>query len=302
MNGNNMLGKFIVVAGLLLIASSASAQTYGAVTLTPGGGSQMLSGMSGGIVGAPGGELDASVYGVTCRGWIAATPDHTLTLTAQQTVDIAVASTDGGDTAMVMVGPGGTYCNDDSVGLNPGLAGSFMAGTYSIWIGSYAMGTNHPYTITFTDYTAAVPIPVPTGPVIDTTGLIPVDAMGTIYLTTGFLPDPQSRTGTIVGTVDMNTTANMYGGTCRGYVQYTPSHIMTLNSAFAYLRVHVRSAADTTMIIQDPAGGYWCNDDADGFNPVIEGPWSAGTWRIWIGTYSPSNTATYSVEFTEYPR
>ena len=95
----------------------------------------------------------------------------------------------------------------------------------------------------------------------------------------------------------------LYGGTCRGYAQANPDHIMNLTGAFGYLRVHVQSAQDTTLIIQDPmTGGFWCNDDTDGFNPIIEGPWNPGMWRIWVATYSPGTAAAYTISFTEFPR
>ena len=58
-----------------------------------------MYGTSGGIVGQPGGEIPASSYGDTstgpCRGYIAAAPDHMINVTAQTSVSVAVAATDG---------------------------------------------------------------------------------------------------------------------------------------------------------------------------------------------------------------
>jgi len=322
MNGSitskRLLGLAAGVATLILLAGAASAQTYGSVSLSPGFRSQMLSGVSGGQPGVPGGEIDASAYGSTptgaCRGYIAAAPDHTMTLVSPfSSLSVAVTATDGGDTALVVSGPGGTWCNDDAVGLDPAITGSFAGGTYNIWVASYSMGSNHPYTITFSEAPATPPATPPAVPIAPppatppstgmmTTSMVPTDSMGQIVLSTGFLPDPQTRMGTVTGVVDLNMTPNLFGGTCRGYVQPNPDHIMNLTTAFTYLRVHVRSSGDMVMAIQDPTGGFWCNDDSDGLNPVIDGPWQPGLWRIWVGTYSPGATSPYTIDFTEYPR
>jgi hypothetical protein len=89
-------------------------------------------------------------------------------------------------------------------------------------------------------------------------------------------------------------------------VQPNPGHVMNLTTAFTYLRVHVTSTTDTTLIIQDPNGGFWCNDDADMLNPLIEGPWNPGLWRIWVGVYSVStgsvSPVSYQMVFTEFAR
>jgi hypothetical protein len=268
-----------------------------------------MSGTSGGIVGMPGGQVDASTYGPTCRGWIAAAPDHTMVLSAPMNISINVTATPMADTAMVISGPGGVQCNDDFNGLNPGLSGLLAAGTYSIWVASYAMNTNHPYTITFQDLSAPPP-PVPTTPTtvpgLMTMSTTPTDPLGAVTLAAGFMPDPQTRTGTVMGTVDVSAVPNLYGGTCRGWVQPNPGHVMNLTTAFTYLRVHVTSTTDTTLIIQDPNGGFWCNDDADMLNPLIEGPWNPGLWRIWVGVYSVSTGSvtpvSYQMVFTEFAR
>ena len=51
------------------------------------------------------------------------------------------------DTVLVVRGPGGSWCNDDVLGFNPGLAGEWFSGTYDVWVGSYNEETYHPYII-----------------------------------------------------------------------------------------------------------------------------------------------------------
>ena len=292
--------SFLSAMALALImggTSIASAQTYGMITVGPGMPVQNLTGMSGG----PGQEMAASMYGSTCRGYISGTPQHILNVTQAGMVNIAVTSTDSGDTTLVVIGPGGTFCNDDSNGFNPGLNQMLAPGAYSVWVGSYGSGTTHPYNI---QMSAAGGIPGQMGQVAGPHGLstsnIPEDPMGQITLAAGFMPDPQVRSGIAGGPVAAGSIPNNYGGNCRGYTQAQPDHVMVTTTPFSYMRVHVQANGDPTLIIQDPNGSFWCNDDENGLLPAISGPWDAGTWRIWVGSYSSTTQIPYSIMFTEY--
>ena len=70
-----------------------------------------------------------------------------------------------------------------------------------------------------------------------------------------------------------------------------------LNSFFNFLKVEVASQADTTIIIQGP-GGVWCNDDTDNVNPIIEGQWQPGIYRVWIGSYQADSNNDYQIKIT----
>ena len=79
-----------------------------------------------------------------CAGFVDARPDHTLVLeTFFDYLSLQVHSPQ--DTTIVVRGPGGSWCNDDAQGKNPGLAGEWLAGTYRIWVGSYDQTKYHPY-------------------------------------------------------------------------------------------------------------------------------------------------------------
>lgn len=81
-----------------------------------------------------------------CVGFANDKPNHTLVLTARfNYLSLQVQSTE--DTTMLVRGPGGTWCNDDLQGKNPGLAGQWLPGSYGIWVGSYQRGQSRPYTI-----------------------------------------------------------------------------------------------------------------------------------------------------------
>jgi len=84
-----------------------------------------------------------------CVGFVGKNPSHTLVLSSDfNYLRVQVQSPD--DTTLVIQGPGGTWCNDDSEGKNAGIAGQWLAGTYSIWIGSYREDKYTPYIIRVT--------------------------------------------------------------------------------------------------------------------------------------------------------
>lgn len=109
------------------------------------------------IRGISGGPLTASrVAGRTdtatgiCTGFVDRQPDHRIELTEFfDYLSLQVESPE--DTVLVVRGPGGSWCNDDVLGFNPGLAGEWFSGVYDVWVGSYNEETYHPYIIRLTD-------------------------------------------------------------------------------------------------------------------------------------------------------
>jgi len=51
---------------------------------------------------------------------------------------------------LLVKGPGGTWCNDDVSDRNPIIAGEWLSGTYSIWVGSYEQNASFPYLLEIT--------------------------------------------------------------------------------------------------------------------------------------------------------
>jgi hypothetical protein len=45
-------------------------------------------------------------------------------------------------------------------------------------------------------------------------------------------------------------------------------------------------------------GGIWCNDDTNDTNPVIEGQWQPGSYKIWIGSYQVDVFNDYLIKIT----
>jgi hypothetical protein len=114
----------------------------------------------------------------------------------------------------------------------------------------------------------------------------------------GFAPDPMVLTGAAGGPSDASTMAP----SCRGFVGIIPSHTLDVAAAMPMLRVMAASEVDTTLVVRLPDGTYVCNDDADGFNPVVELPGAGpGQYNVYVGTYSQGNSGTYQLGITTNP-
>lgn len=92
-------------------------------------------------------------------------------------------------------------------------------------------------------------------------------------------------------------TKNTATGHCNGYGRIQPNHSLELTSSFDFLRLEVESSADTTILVRGP-GGVWCNDDASTTNPLIEGQWQSGIYRIWVGSYQADTENDYQIKIT----
>ena len=273
-----------------LAASEATAQTYGTITLGSGffPNPQSMTGTSGGLNDA------SSVYGGDCRGWIANSPDHQMFLTSSLSeLTISVESTE--DTTLVVIGPSGVFCNDDSNLFNPAITASFSPGTYNIFVGSYYAEAYAPYTISFSQLGED---PIPT-PIVELDTSSYTSNFDGVTLATGFFPDPYTLSGASGGDIGASYLGETGTGPCRGYATATPDHVMTLNTGFDFLRISVSSVGDTTLIVHGP-DGWWCNDDSDGVNPEIAGGWIPGYYRIWVGSYTADQFHPYSIEFSEF--
>ncbi|MBD2446125.1 hypothetical protein H6G76_02925 [Nostoc sp. FACHB-152] len=109
-----------------------------------------VRGMSGGSIS--GSEVAGRTATATgpCTGFVDEAPDHTLELTTKfDYLKLQVQSPE--DVTMIVKGPGGTWCNDDLDGKNPGITGEWLPGNYQVWVGSYDQGQYFPYTLKITE-------------------------------------------------------------------------------------------------------------------------------------------------------
>ncbi|MFH7026833.1 MAG: hypothetical protein ACHBN1_15835 [Heteroscytonema crispum UTEX LB 1556] len=109
-----------------------------------------VRGMSGGTIPASQVAGRGETATGPCMGFVDEKPDHTLVLTSKfDYLKLKVQSPE--DTTLIVSGPGGSWCNDEFDGKNPGIIGEWLAGTYRIWIGSYNKENYLPYTLEITE-------------------------------------------------------------------------------------------------------------------------------------------------------
>lgn len=112
---------------------------------------KIIQGISGGLVNAREIAGTPETANGPCVGFVGENPNHTLVLTSQfNYLRLQIESPDDTDTTLVIRGPGGTWCNDDSDQKNAGIAGQWLPGTYQIWVGSYQKEKYSPYRIRIT--------------------------------------------------------------------------------------------------------------------------------------------------------
>jgi hypothetical protein len=84
---------------------------------------------------------------------------------------------------------------------------------------------------------------------------------------------------------------------CLGFGDAKPDHILILEKPFATLTLRVRSTTDTTLVVQGPDGSVRCGDDS-GANKnasITDTNWPSGSYRVWVGTTTPSLQRDYTL-------
>ena len=246
-----------------------------------------------------GGELDASVLGGDCTGWIDATrADVTLNYTSGNFPLLFLAES-GADTTLAVRAPDGTWlCNDDFQGLNPGIVIQRpTSGEYRIWVGTYSQGRPEPATLRITEIMPGrpgQPGPGAGGPNIQAPA-----RYATVNLRAGFLPDPHEVRVEAGGELDAG--AARLGRGCVGWIDATRADVTLNYTAGNFPLIFLaNSNTDTTLAILAPDGTWLCNDDFQGLNPgvVIQRP-TSGEYRVWIGTFSRGRPAPTVLQITE---
>ncbi len=105
------------------------------ISLNPGFGQTSISGIAGGGTSLRDVAGKAETATGSCLGFGKGQADQILRLNSGFR-DLTVVVKSNMDTTIVVQGPGGTWCNDDFQGKNPGLDGQWQAGEYKIWIGT----------------------------------------------------------------------------------------------------------------------------------------------------------------------
>jgi hypothetical protein len=86
---------------------------------------------------------------------------------------------------------------------------------------------------------------------------------------------------------------------CFGFGDPRPDHILSLEKAVDRLKIQVDSRGqDTTIVMQAPDGSFICADDfGNSKDAGLESltPWSAGKYKVWIGTVAPTRRYNYKL-------
>ncbi|MFW6089676.1 MAG: hypothetical protein ACODAB_07980 [Gemmatimonadota bacterium] len=107
---------------------------------------------------------------------------------------------------------------------------------------------------------------------------------GEYRLSAGFRPDPWGRPVVSGGPIDAATRAP----SCAGYIHPRPDIIIVWSGASDLLRVFFEGDGDGTLVVEDPNGDRWCNDDSYGtIHPtvdIVDPP--EGRYEIKVGSYT----------------
>jgi hypothetical protein len=101
------------------------------------------------------------------------------------------------------------------------------------------------------------------------------------------------------GGTDVDDVANIPAN-CAGHIAADrPDFRVDFTAGASPLRFASCAGADTTLIINDARGGWHCDDDTEGSNPVVtvENP-PSGQYDVWVGTYS-TETADANLRISE---
>lgn len=104
---------------------------------------------------------------------------------------------------------------------------------------------------------------------------------GSISLSPGFMPDPFVKRVQAGGTISLAQRFQ----SCPGWVDQRPDFHLTWSGG-STPHITVRSAVDTTLLVNGANGRWYCDDDTDGHNPrVVFNPAARGRYNIWVGCY-----------------
>lgn len=282
---------------LLALSLPASAQNYSASPLY--GTTSLSSGFTPDpftVEVTAGGGTANPISGAGCVGYIAAgQPDVNVQYTAGSTWDLAFGVDSGSDTALLIRSPDGRWsCNDDSDGLNPEiLFENPRSGTYHVWVATYGEETVSA-SLFMTERRSSSPgrtvRPVSSS---GTAGRMPntsaTPLYGDVVLQSGFSPDP-NQVSVTAGGGDPNP---IEGSGCVGYIASGQPDVNVTYAAGSTwdLGMYVESDSDTALLIQDPRGDWYCNDDFDGLDPRIDFAMPArGTYHVWVATFGEQTT------------
>lgn len=115
----------------------------------------------------------------------------------------------------------------------------------------------------------------------------------------GFMPDPFTVNIVSGGSLDASTMG--LGSGCRGFVTRQPDYILNYDAPASFVRIYFAGSGDTTLVINDAAGRWHCNDDSyGGLNPTVDiNRPAGGQYDIWVGSYRAGENVRGTLNVTE---
>lgn len=247
---------------------------------------------------AAGGDTAVAAAGLpgNCVGFIApAQPDVRLDL-SNFPGSLKVASCADSDTALAIRTPSGNWlCNDDTEGRNPVIELARPTGRYDVWVATYSAGGTAPSTVHVTELSGTVcgsGASINTG-ADPTFGSTAISSALSSPFTTSFAAGGNQNAADVSGLPD----------SCRGFINAAaPDYRVELSSGQPTLNIAACGDTDLTLIVNDAHGGWHCNDDAEGRNPVVTlSPPPQGRYDIWIGTYESGTMPQSTLKLSDRP-
>ncbi|MCB1508355.1 MAG: hypothetical protein KDI98_06270 [Hyphomicrobiaceae bacterium] len=128
-------------------------------------------------------------------------------------------------------------------------------------------------------------------------------SQGVYSLVAGFQPDPQYVNIRAGGRINLGNCGHLPGF---GFVARSPDFSLNYTAGGYALTFLTRSSVDTVLLINDPSGRWYFDDDsgasigAGGLAAAIKfnNPQS-GRYDVWIGLYNPGSGVPVRIEVSE---
>lgn len=253
-----------------------------------------------------GGEVDASILGEACSGFINTSPVVTVNWTGEAELVKAFFVSDSDSTLVVLTPDGQVLCNDDAGEnlLDPLVElASPAVGQYRIWIGSYAKSQLIPGILVLStrsdvglgSFALASFIK---RPLISEIAAKPARKAMTETLASGAvslrakLPalaagqEPLRQSMAVEGTAPA-FEVDFGGALCNGFLSEAPDYVFDWSGQADSLRFWFEGDGDATLLVLTPDQQALCNDDAlagSNVNPLIEiADPGEGQYSVYVG-------------------
>lgn len=247
-----------------------------------------------------------------CLGMIPREPSAEFTMDGDVPAKISVVADI--DTVVAIVGPEGTFCNDDTDTMNPAVSRLWASGKYKVYVGSFeAQEAPFDYDLNFDHYD---PRALPTGyelnhdapraksasePLEGATLTMLAPDVDARIAPIGLAPRAKATAYDFELPAGERMAATMLHADCMGNIDANhPDYIVNFQAG-GPLNIVIDSDEDLTLVVRGPEDTLYCADDVLGHNPALR--WVSapeGAYAVYIGHKSTDGDATASGTLTVY--